>query len=122
MQRFSMGALVAMLGLATATPAFAHAHLSAAEPAAEASVATLPRMLRLHFTEALELAFSGVRVTGPDGAPLATGAASLAPDDAKTLIVPMPQTHATGPYLVEWHVLSTDSHTTHGSYRLTVTP
>ncbi|GGJ42690.1 copper resistance CopC family protein [Neoroseomonas lacus] len=89
MRRIHLGIAVAMLGLLTAVPAFAHARLTATEPAGDAAVAVLPDALRLHVPEGSEPAFSGLRVTAPDGTVLATGAPILATGDATTLVLPL---------------------------------
>ncbi|MDJ0390952.1 copper homeostasis periplasmic binding protein CopC [Roseomonas sp. E05] len=122
MSKTGLGAVSAVLGLLLATPAFAHAHLTAAEPAGNASVSSPPGALQLHFSEGLELEFSGVRLLGADGTAVPTGKPSLAPNDDRTLSVPLQGVRTPGPYVVEWHVLSTDGHTTHGTYRFTVAP
>lgn len=111
------GALI--LVAAFAGQALAHAHLKAEAPAAGTSVAA-PGTLTLHFTEGLNLHFSGIAVTGPDHKAVALGKASLAPKDAATLIVPVSGSLAPGSYTVAWHALSADGHKTQGSYHFTV--
>lgn len=111
------GALILVAGFAG--QALAHAHLKTEEPAASASVAA-PQTLTLHFTEELNLHFSGVTVTGPNHKQVALGKAELAPKDVATLIVPVTGTLVPGSYTVAWHALSTDGHKTQGSYRFTV--
>jgi len=111
-------AALALVGLAS--PAFAHAHLKAATPAAGGSVASAPSELDLDFSEDLNLKFSGVTVKGPDGA-VETGAASLAKDNTR-LVVPLKAPLAAGAYTVDWHALSADGHKTKGSYSFTVKP
>ena len=49
-----------------ATPAFAHAHLQKSTPAANSKVAS-PQHIVLHFSEALEPAFSGALLLDQDG-------------------------------------------------------
>ena len=107
-------ALVAFL----ATPAFAHAHLSVADPA-DGSVVAGPSALTLTFTEGLSLAFSGITITGPAGA-VSLQPATLAPGDATVLIVPLATPLPRGAYGVDWHALSTDGHKTTGHYAFTV--
>jgi methionine-rich copper-binding protein CopC len=111
-----------VLGLVMSGEAIAHAHLDSATPAVDGTVAASPTELDLKFSEALELKFSGVKVMGPDKAAVATGTASLAKDDDSSLVVPISATLAAGTYTVDWHVLSKDSHKTHGSYTFTVKP
>ncbi|WP_431323962.1 copper homeostasis periplasmic binding protein CopC [Rhizobium sp. YTU87027] len=110
---------VAILGFAG--QALAHAHLTETVPADEATVAASPAELDLHFSEELNIKFSGVKITGPDKAVVKTGDAMLM-DEGKTLMVPLPETLGPGAYAVEWHVLSTDGHKTNGTYGFTVKP
>ncbi len=111
-----------VLGLAATGGALAHAHLKSATPAVGSTVATSPTELDLKFSEGLNLKFTGVKVTGPAKAAVATGDAALAPADDTTLVVPVPDTLAAGSYTVAWHALSTDGHKTSGTYRFTVKP
>lgn len=113
-------AIALLLGAAGA--ASAHAHLKTAVPAADSTVAAPPSELRLGFTEGVNLGFTGVSVMGPAGAPVSTGAASLAPGDDKVLVVPVSGPLAPGAYKVRWHALATDGHKTDGSYGFTVEP
>lgn len=108
-------ALVALLS----TPAFAHAHLTKADPADGAIVAAAPSSLTLTFSEGLSLAFSGITVTGPAGA-VALQPATLASGDGKVLVVPLATPLPSGAYSVDWHALSTDGHKTTGHYAFTV--
>jgi methionine-rich copper-binding protein CopC len=109
--------IASLLALAAASPASAHAHLTASEPADKAVVAA-PAALTLHFTEGLELGLSGVDIAGPTG-PVAPTGAALDPADKATLIVTLPALPA-GAYTVNWHALATDGHKSTGSYSFTV--
>jgi methionine-rich copper-binding protein CopC len=102
-----------------ATPAFAHAHLKSADPADTAVLDSSPASISLSFTEGLELAFSGIVLTGPSG-PVTLGAAGLAGDDHARLVIPVPAPLAAGTYTVNWHALSTDGHKTIGRTVFTV--
>ena len=102
--------------------AFAHAHLKAATPAMDATVATAPSELDLDFSEGVNPKFTGVTVTGPGGAVMPMGEAKLGPSGDKALVVPVSGTLSPGPYKVEWHALATDGHKTAGSYSFTVKP
>ncbi len=116
-------ALLTGFGLfAAATPALAHAHLTAATPAAGGTVPTTPTELDLAFSEGLNLPFTGVKVTGPAGAAVATGKAALGPGGDTTLVVPVAGPLAPGSYTVAWHALSKDGHRTSGTYTFTVKP
>ena len=112
-------AIVVALGLTG--QAFAHAHLKSAVPAVGSTVTTAPTELDLTFTEGVNLKFTGVTVTGPDKAAVATGEATLMGGDT-TLTVPISGTLAAGAYTVAWHALSTDGHKTNGTYTFAVKP
>ena len=112
-------ALIVALGLTA--PAFAHAHLKTASPAADGTVTTSPTELDLTFTEGVNLKFTGVKLTGPDNKAVAIGDGMLAGGD-EMLMVPISGTLAAGVYTVEWHALSTDGHKTTGTYVFTVKP
>ncbi len=59
---------LALVAAVMTTPAvWAHAHLKAQQPAANATVDASPEALILTFSEGIEPAFSGVTLTGPDG-------------------------------------------------------
>jgi methionine-rich copper-binding protein CopC len=113
--------LGAALGLLGAGPALAHAHLKAAVPAAETSVAEAPAELDLGFSEGVNLAFTGLTLTGPDRAAVPLGTASLRDDD-RTLVVPVPARLGPGTYTVSWHALARDGHKTEGRYTFTIKP
>ena len=114
---------VATLGVvAMSAPALAHAHLKSAMPAAGSIVTAPPTALDLKFSEGLNLKFTGVKVTGPDKASVATGDASLGANDDTALVVPVSGTMGAGTYTVTWHALSDDGHKTNGSYKFTVKP
>lgn len=110
--------LAAIAAFAT-TPAFAHAHLLKATPAADSTVATAPSALVLDFSEGVQLAFTGVAVTGPDKAAVTTGTPTVS-SDGKELTVPLNAPLAAGSYAVAWHALAADGHKSTGTYAFTV--
>jgi hypothetical protein len=99
--------------------ALAHAHLSSAEPAINGSVSTAPGELDLHFSEAVDLSFTGATLADQDQKPVATGAGKLAADKM-TLVVPVSAPLKSGMYTVRWHALASDGHKTNGTYTFTV--
>jgi methionine-rich copper-binding protein CopC len=116
---FSVATLLAVAGFAG--NALAHAHLRSETPAKDSS-GPAPQELKLKFSEGLELKFTTVKLTGPNQAEVATGAASLDPADKSLLIVPVPGPLAPGKYSVDWHATATDTHKTQGIYGFTVAP
>ncbi|QBJ80454.1 copper homeostasis periplasmic binding protein CopC [Aquitalea sp. USM4] len=110
--------LVLATSLLTTTAAWAHAHLKAAEPAAN-SVVSSPASLNLSFSEALEVKFSGIKLSNADKQDIGLGEPTLA-NGGKTLTVKPAQPLPAGNYKLEWHVLSTDGHKTKGTYSFSV--
>ena len=100
------------------TPVFAHAHLVSEVPVQNAATAA-PTSLSFKFSESVVINFSGVTLTGPNGA-VPLGAPSLDPGDNTVLLVPVPTAVSAGRYTVAWHALSSDGHKTTGSYSFTV--
>ena len=78
--------------------------------------------LTLKFSEAAELKFTRVAVTGAGNVAIETGAASLDPKDETTFVVPLKGTLPGGKYTVEWHALARDGHKTNGSFGFTIAP
>lgn len=100
---------------------FAHAHLKALVPAADATVAAAPQ-LTLSFSEGIEASFSSVQVTTADGKVIELKPLATAEGDKKTLVVTPASALAAGAYKVQWQVLSVDTHKSAGDYRFTVGP
>ena len=98
-----------------ATQAFAHAFLDHAVPAVGSTVPTAPKQVELFYTQSLEPAFSGATIAGPDGQPIATGAAVFDPQNPAEMVLNLPALPP-GRYKVSWHALSVDTHRTEGSF------
>ena len=113
----------AIIAFATAAlvsgAALAHAFLDHALPAVGATVARAPTEVTLWFTQALEVAFSGVEVTNASGQRFDTGQATIDPKDPQELHVPL-KALPPGDYKVSWHALSVDTHRTVGDFSFTV--
>lgn len=123
--------LVVSLILLCPTSLLAHGTLIRAEPAVDAKVTERPSEIRLWFNESIEHRFSRITVhrakrdaaTGQlepqqrvdDG--LVSG-----PRVTRELAVKLPETLVPGLYLVQWKVLSIDSHRTTGKFTLTYAP
>lgn len=110
--------LVAAALAAVCTPALAHAFLDHASPAAGETVHAAPRRVALHFTEALEPAFSGVAITDAAGHEMSAGTAAIGGAEMDVALKPL----APGRYRVTWHAVSVDTHRTDGKYSFTVDP
>jgi copper resistance protein C len=90
----------------------AHAFLDEADPRVGSTVRAAPREVTLHFTQDLEPAFSSVTITDASGQRVDAGKPSVS---GNVMRVPLRQIGA-GNYRVRWRVLSTDTHTTEGTF------
>jgi methionine-rich copper-binding protein CopC len=114
--RYLIAICALMLGIASAD---AHARLDHASPAVGSTVERAPASLSLFFTEPVEAAFSGATVHNAAGQRVDGGRAQIARDNKMQLQVPLKQLPP-GTYKVDWHVLSTDTHKSKGSFSFTV--
>ena len=103
-----------------ATDAQAHAFLVKSDPKVGAVVAK-PAVLRLEFSEAIELGFSGVDVVNAAGGAIALNGVRFADDGHKVLLANLPML-GPGVYRVKWHVVSVDTHRTEGDFNFAVKP
>lgn len=102
--------LAALIVLAPAAPAFAHAALVMAEPADGAVVARPPAALTLTFNE--PVAPLVIRLMGPSGEPIALG--GVVAENA-TVSIPLPPGLAAGTHVLSWRVVSADGHPVGGA-------
>jgi methionine-rich copper-binding protein CopC len=113
--------LVLAAAACLASPAaFAHAFLDRASPAVGSEVTGSPPALNLTYTEPVEPLFSTVHVTDAAGAQVQDGKPT-AQDGGRILSVKL-KNLPPGPYTVEWHVTSVDTHKTEGHFTFTVKP
>ncbi len=77
--------------------------------------------MSLSFTQNIVASFSGVTVTTAEGGAVPTGKAVVDPSDPATLHVSIGKLKP-GTYVVNWHVVSVDTHHTSGAYKFTVSP
>ena len=107
--------LAAALSLAAAGAAEAHARLITAMPKAGTTVAA-PKALKLTYSESIDLSGSNVRVSGPNGAAVATGALTLDPNNKRIVNVSFTTAPTAGSYKVKWTMKTVDGHTTDGDF------
>ncbi len=98
-----------------AVPAFANARLVKAVPAAGAKVAS-PAHITLHFSEALEPAFSGALLLDSDGRNVSGAPVKV---DGTELVM-TPGRLPPGVYQVAWHSVGHDTHRLDGEFSFTV--
>jgi methionine-rich copper-binding protein CopC len=108
-------------GVLASAGASAHAFLDHAAPSVGSTVHGSPGEVRIWFTEALEPAFSNLRVVDQNGAQVDRQNNAIDPGDGTVMKVSLP-TLPPGRYKVLWHVLSVDTHTTEGTFSFEVVP
>ena len=116
-----MLALMAVCFVAIGPRAEAHAFLVKALPAVGSTVERGPGELRLDFSEAVELAISGVEMKDARGTAVPLSQLHFGDQAHRELIAGLPQVMP-GSYRVTWHVVSADTHRTEGSFTFTVKP
>jgi methionine-rich copper-binding protein CopC len=107
----------ALLSLAS-VPAFAHAHLVKAQPAAGGTLQEAPSEVTLRFNEKLEPKFSSIVVRNSAGKQVDKGDAAV-DADRMVIRVPLPPLEP-GVYKVEWHAMSADTHKVNGDFTFKV--
>lgn len=100
-------ALAAIVSVAQAPVASAHAAYVSSVPAADSTVTQAPTVVTIHFAENLDPASSDVVVYDTKGRVVSTGKAQVDTSDPKTMTVPMAGDDAES-YLVVWHNVSLD--------------
>ena len=112
-------ALAAILVVATAGVALAHATLRRSDPPNGGHVTFPPPQLRLEFSEAVAARTSRVELVAPDSQRFTlhvTGDSA----NAKALVAHVPELRVAGPYRVEWRLVGPDGHAVTGKYGFTV--
>ena len=99
--------------------AWAHAYPTVSSPENGAVLKESPQEVRIQFTEGLELAFSQIMVKGSNGEVFSQGKMRQPAQD--TLAIDL-KSLSPGNYVVEWQVLSVDTHVTEGVLRFTIAP
>ena len=87
---------------------------------AMAAVLACATAVRLHFSEALIGRFSILRLSDSAGRPVPIGRSALDPRDQHTVAASIPTRLTRGRYMVDWRVVSVDTHHVQGSYSFTV--
>jgi methionine-rich copper-binding protein CopC len=107
----------ALLLLAAAVPAGAHAIVVAAEPAVGAVVHGPKAQVVLRFNSRIDAGRSRLSLAAPDGT---ARALTLTPSDAPDTLAASIDGLASGNYRLRWQVLAVDGHITRGDIPFTV--
>lgn len=100
-------ALAALISVAQAPTAAAHAKYTSSVPASNSTVTEAPTVVTVHFAEEVNPAGSDLIVYDTKGNKVSTGAGTVDTNDAKTMTVPMAGDDSES-YLVLWHTVSLD--------------
>jgi copper transport protein len=112
--------LTMILALIAAGIASAHSDLVRSDPAANATLDTVPQQITLTFTEAIEPSFSTITVLFEDGTTVDGGNSTVSPTNPLQLTVSLKDSRQ-GTYVVSWRVLSAvDGHITSGAFVFSV--
>lgn len=96
----------------------AHAKLVSSIPAADSTVSS-PKMIQVHFNEALEGKMSGLKLASSDGAAIAIMSMNDRKDPATLSIMPNVPL-AAGKYTVSWTAVTADGHKMKGTVSFSV--
>jgi copper transport protein len=117
-RRYALAVLGGVLvALALASPASAHASLTATDPPPGALLPNPPASVTLTFTEAVRPVTDRIRVIGPDRTRVDNGPPQVA---GTRLSIPLRRDAGQGTYLVTFRVISSDSHPIAGSFAYSV--
>jgi copper transport protein len=110
-------AIAAVFVVAVATPAFAHAELERSQPGANAELPAgdPPARIRLEFTEAVRVNEGAIRLLDGAGEPVPGIGSAERIGDGSIVELTLPRL-ADGSYVVDWRVVSADSHPISGAF------
>jgi copper transport protein len=100
--------------------AWAHAELVETNPANGTHLDTAPRTVVLRFTESVNPVRGGFSLLDGNGTTVAKPAAHGVPGDPTRVGMPVPASLGDGVYVVNWRVVSADSHPIHGAFVFSV--
>jgi methionine-rich copper-binding protein CopC len=113
-----VGAALAVIALAGAGTASAHAIRISTDPAPDSSVDVGPSRVSATFNERLQTNFAAMTVVGPDENLWSTGPADISGAIASVALRPL---GPTGKYTVNYRVTSADGHVVSGAWSFDLT-
>jgi hypothetical protein len=115
--------VVASASALRGAPAWRHTHLTKSEPAGNDTLANSPRMVKLWFSEQVELAVTTVKLADAAGAPVALDPVAR-PDtgEASPVVTAINKQLAPGGYVVTWSTAAKDGHPANGTFSFIVKP
>lgn len=109
--------------LLPATPVVASAHggFKSSVPAKGAALDTAPREIRITFSEAVELPFARLELSGPNGTvPLRE--LRLGENNSRAIVAGIAKLLVAGEYNVNWQMAGPDGHPVRGTYAFSINP
>ncbi len=124
--RLRRAACACAAGLALATlvgvgRASAHAELLSSDPQPGAVLDEAPTQVTLTFTEPVEMSLGAIRLFDGSGTSIDIGAARHPDGRGEAVEIDLPDL-ANGSYVVDWRVVSSDSHPVHAAFTFQVGP
>ena len=118
-RKHGIAVITAALLMAVSTSSMAHAKLQNSVPAADASLKTAPKSIRIAFNEKLEPAFSSIRLRTVQGANIATPKAIVDSADRKVMTLALPALQPQQ-YQVDWTAVTVDGHRVKSGYKFSI--
>lgn len=112
--------LVVLLLLLPAATAWAHAELVGTDPGNGAHLDVAPRQVVLRFSESVNPVRGGFSLLDGNGRTLGSPQAHGVAGDAARIAMALPRSLSDGVYVVNWRVVSADSHPVHGAFVFSV--
>lgn len=97
-----------------------HLALSKAEPAVNGTVAASPKVIKLWFTETVQVAATGIQILGAGDHMVALGTVTLAAAPKSPAIAEIKEALKPGKYTVNWKTLAADGHPNKGTFMFTI--
>ena len=114
--KYTFLAVVAGLMLGVSALVQAHAKLEKTEPAANATVTSVPPHVQLFFSEALDMAVTKLAIKGPSAKVKLVGTHAM----GKSLMAAIEGEMTDGVYTVEWSTAGDDGHPQKGEFTFTL--
>ena len=120
-RRAAPAAIAVVIAVSLATPAllWAHARLTKSDPAAKATLAVPPKIIRLWFSEAPEIAMTRIALSDSLGKSIPLADVKRG-DDKLIVQASVPTVLPAGRYTVSWRVAAADGHPSSGSFTFSV--
>jgi copper transport protein len=117
--RFLVLLVAATASLLAPAKAYAHLHLERSAPAANDTLTAAPSVIRLTYSESVELGFSDLSLVGPLGE-VRLGELVVPVDSPAVLEARIVGRLVAGEYTVRWQAASADGHPMRGEYTFTI--